>query len=127
MAKRNLSNLSLDQLKKEIQRRQRRIPALDRKREKLLEQLEAVDKDIATLSGMTGGSIRKRPRNKMPLGDSLVKVLSKTKAKRVADIVVAVQKAGYKTSAKNFSTIVNQTLIKDKRFKKSGRGHYLLK
>ena len=37
----------------------------------------------------------------------------------------AVQKAGYKTGAANFRTIVNQSLIKNKAmFKKMGRGEY---
>jgi hypothetical protein len=35
-----------------------------------------------------------------------------------------VQDAGYKTTAANFRTIVNQTLIRDNRFKRVSRGQY---
>jgi hypothetical protein len=43
----------------------------------------------------------------------------------VTQVAAAVQKAGYKTFAANFRTIVNQTLIKNRKiFKKISRGQY---
>ena len=36
----------------------------------------------------------------------------------------AVQKAGYQTTSPNFRTIVNQTLLKKKHFKRVERGQY---
>ncbi len=60
----------------------------------------------------------------MPLVPALKKLLS-GRTLRVKDIVVEVQKAGYKTNSPNFRTIVNQTLVKyPKVFKRAGRGKY---
>ncbi|MEM9082824.1 MAG: hypothetical protein AAGB34_04445 [Planctomycetota bacterium] len=42
----------------------------------------------------------------------------------VTDAAHAVQQAGYATTSDNFRTIVNQTLLKDKRFKRVARGQY---
>lgn len=65
-----------------------------------------------------------RAENTMTLTDALKKVL-KNKTMGVTEVSNAVQKAGYKTNADNFRTIVNQTLIKNpKTFKKVARGQY---
>ena len=45
---------------------------------------------------------------------------------KVADITAAILATGYKTRSANFRGIVNQTLIKDKRFVSAGRGLYQL-
>lgn len=66
---------------------------------------------------------RKRPKNTMNLAEALAKLL-KGKTMGVTEAAAAVQKAGYKTNAENFRTIVNQTLIRDDRFKKVSRGQY---
>lgn len=51
-------------------------------------------------------------------------VVPRDRPMKVADAVAAVKKAGYKTKARDFATIVNQALINDERFKKVSRGHY---
>ncbi len=66
---------------------------------------------------------RKRPKNSMNLAEALAKML-KGKTMGVNEAAANVQKAGYKTNSPNFRTIVNQTLIKDPRFKKVARGQY---
>ncbi|MEO1129536.1 MAG: hypothetical protein AAFX05_07495, partial [Planctomycetota bacterium] len=68
----------------------------------------------------------RRPRNEASLADSLTKLL-RNKAMSVTDAAQAVQDAGYKTTSPNFRTIVNQTLLKDKRFKRVARGQYTAK
>jgi hypothetical protein len=54
-------------------------------------------------------------------------VLKGGKPMKVGDITDAAQKAGYRSNSANFRSIVNQTLIKDKRFSSAGRGVYQLK
>lgn len=68
---------------------------------------------------------RKRPRNAANLAESLAKIMSRSEPRKVSDLITAVQKAGYRTSADNFATIVNQTLSKDPRFKRVSRGMYI--
>jgi hypothetical protein len=69
----------------------------------------------------------RRPRNTGSLVESLKKLL-KGRTMTVTEMADAVQKAGYKTSSPNFRTIVNQTLINNKKdFKRVARGQYTAK
>ena len=69
----------------------------------------------------------RRPRNAGSLIESLRKLLT-GKTMSVTEMADAVQKAGYKTSSPNFRTIVNQTLINNKKdFKRIARGQYTAK
>lgn len=130
MAKRSLSGMSVGELQRELRRRERGVQVLVRKRDKLMEKVHALDSEIAAL-GIALGSRRsatgrRRPRNDSNLADALVGVL-KTRTLSVTDVAQAVQEAGYMTTSPNFRTIVNQTLIKDKRIKRVGRGLYTAK
>jgi len=132
MAKKVIAKVSTSDLQAELQRRRRQLPRLAKRRAKLLDQLKEVDAQIADLGGAAGkapraGVGRKRPKNAKPLAEVMLKVMSKSKAMGVSDIAAAVKKAGYKSNAANFTSIVNQALIKDKRFKQASRGKYLLK
>ena len=122
--------MSIGELNAELRRRQKSLPKLKKQRAKLVAQIAAIDRLIDDLGGTPGARVgggRTRPRNKAPLPDMLAKVMSKTKAIKVANLVQDVQKAGYKTTSDNFSTIVNQALIREKkRFKKVSRGMYVL-
>ena len=70
---------------------------------------------------------RSRPRNTGSLVEALKKLLT-GKTMTVTEMADAVQKAGYKTSSPNFRTIVNQTLINNKKdFKRVARGQYTAK
>jgi hypothetical protein len=127
-----LSSLPTDALHLELKRRQRSIGKLLAKRDKLAEQLTELNHQIAALGGpsaaaMEGltarGTPRKRPRNDSNLAEALAALL-KNQTMSVTQASEEVQRAGYQTTAANFRTIVNQTLIRDKRFKKVSRGKY---
>lgn len=140
MAKRALSSVSVSDLQAEISRRKKRVHTLVRKRNRLVQQLQQIDSEIEAEGGAefvkmapargngagrrAGGG--KRPRNDANLADSMVEVLT-GKTMGVTELSEAVQKAGYKTTSPNFRTIVNQTLIKDKRFKRVERGQYTVR
>jgi len=132
MAKSRLAGVSTGDLSLELRRRQRRLPTLRNKHQKLARKLEAIEAQIAQLGGDTGGrgrgiTGRKRPKNDQPLAEVLVALLKKKgKQMKVSEIAQGALASGYKTNAANFSTIVNQTLIKDKRFKSVERGYYAL-
>jgi hypothetical protein len=131
MAKRSLTNLSEADLQRELRRRERMkgrvVERLHRKRATLMKQITALDAEIArhggTVRGMGVPAGRKRFKNDSNLADALVKTL-KNATMSVTEVAAAVQKNGYKTTSPNFRTIVNQTLIKDKRIKRVGRGKY---
>lgn len=137
MAKVTLRQLSLVQLQRELARRQSALPRLQKKRARLLSALKKVEEAITELGGAvaprTTKGRRPRPtrkmqrvRNKMSLGDALARVLQDAKSMKIADLVAGVKRLGYKSKAKDFRLIVNQVLVKDKRFRSVRRGRYAL-
>lgn len=119
-----LDGLSTEDLQAELRRRERQITQLHRKRERLVRQLEDIDAQIIAEGGIVGdASTRKRFRNDSNLADALVDLLSEH-TMTVTEATQRVQDAGYRTTAANFRTIVNQTLIRDERFKRVARGLY---
>jgi hypothetical protein len=119
----SLAVIPVATLQAELRRRQRSVAPLQRRREKLVEKLAALDAQIRELGGNATGT-RIRPQNASNLNDALAAVL-KGKTMGVTEAADAVLKAGYRSNAANFRTIVNQTLIKSRQiFKKVGRGQY---
>ena len=136
-----LSNLPIDRLHAEIQRRLRDLPNLIRQRDELTRQIaelenlglaqpakptKAAGKRRGPKPGAAKGRRRRKARNAISLSDALAAALKAKGSLSVGDAVQAVQAAGYKSNSKIFRTIVNQTLAKVKRFKKVGRGQYAL-
>ncbi len=120
-----LDSMSMAEIQAELNRRERGVRKLERRREKLLAELAEIDGQLASVGALSAsGGVRRRPRNEMNLVDSLATVLD-GKTMSVTEVTGAVQKAGYLTTAANFRTIVNQALIREKKvFKKISRGQY---
>ncbi len=124
MAKSRLSNLSTGDLHREIMRRRRGVASLERKRERLITQLQDIGTTIREHGVAPGGpGTGKRPRNAQNLADALANLLASA-TMSVTEAAEKVQLAGYRTTSPNFRTIVNQTFLKDKRFKRVSRGRY---
>ncbi len=147
MAKRTrrtkLEMIDTTALQAELERREQTLVKLESRRDKLALQLEELNAEIEALGGSArsagrgraaGGTGkrrgakpgRKRPKNDMSLDDALAKLL-KGKSMGVTEAAEAVQKAGYKTNAANFRTIVNQTMLRSPKIKKVSRGVYTAK
>ena len=136
----SLGTITTSDLAKEMLKRQQKVQGLKGKREKILADLHALDDLIRSEGGSLRGSSlhsfsaaespahgRKRFLNKSNLVDALAATL-KGRELGVTEIAYAVVKDGYKTTAANFRTIVNQTLIRfPDRFKKARRGVYTSK
>ena len=126
----HLARASVADLQAEIDRRLR---TLDDRREKLVAQLDAIENEMAVYNGAVSARRatllmtrrgRKRPRNRTNLVSALTEVLC-DRTMSVTEMSEAVQKAGYRTTSRNFRTIVNQTLINNKKtFKRVARGCY---
>jgi len=129
-----LNAVSTADLAREIRRRERQYEKLAAKREALLSQVANLDTELATLGSLLGNgysaalpSGRKRPKNDQNLTESLAQLLDGV-TMSVTEAAEAVQQAGYKTTAANFRTIVNQTLLRETgTFKKVARGQYTAK
>ncbi len=153
MAKPKLSRISTVDLRRELERRHSRVGAIQSRRAQLAAALASLDAELNAFGepvvvkrgpgrppgsknkkkrGKTGrrgrrsnrGAAATRAQNTMTLTEALQGVL-RGKTMGVTEVSKAVQKAGYKTNAANFRTIVNQTLIKNsKMFRKVDRGLY---
>jgi hypothetical protein len=136
MPRAKLAKVSVEELKKEIVRRQKALP-------KLIASRDALDKKIAELQGLgEPQAAPKRGRRKLAkkrvkrakrasrpgsLSSKLVEVFQGKKSLSLGDAIQAVLAAGYKTKSKNFATIVGNTLAQDKRFRRVRKGVYALK
>jgi hypothetical protein len=128
------TGFSIAQLQKLVQSRQTEMARLSRNRDKLLKKLDAVEAKLAAISGGAGGRGRggagggTRARNEVSLQDTIHQILSKAGGPMsVGDILAKVTATGYRSNSANFRGIVNQTLIKDKRFNSASRGMYQVK
>ena len=120
----SLAELSVADLQLELRRRQRDVNKLVRRRDKLAAELAEINAQISGLGGAAGGlTPTGRTRNAMTLPDALHQVLQ-GRTMSVTEAADAVRAAGYHSTAANFRTMVNQALLKDKRFKKVSRGQY---
>jgi len=120
-------NLSIADLEAELNRRRKVVARLERRRATVQRKLDSLDAEISRLGGLGRlGRRGGRARNEHSLADMIHDVLQKGPT-RVGDIMMAVQKAGYRSSSPNFRSIVNQVLIKDRRFTAAERGIYQLR
>ncbi len=123
----NGNGLSIVELERMLQSRRSRLSVLERKRSKLLRRLEALDSQITHMGGASHER-RPRPKQAQPQRQHRESPEKACGPVRVGDIAQNVLHAGYSTNSDNFRVIVNQALIKDKRFAKGAdRGTYLLK
>lgn len=131
MAKRNDNNdgLSISELQRMLSARQGELKKLNRQRAALQARMDQIDAQIARLGGEPASGRRGgRARNELSLSAAIEQVLKQAgEAMKVGPIADAVRSAGYRSNSANFRGIVNQTLIKDKRFGSAGRGLYQLK
>lgn len=134
MARRSFNDgMSIAQLEQILAGRRAELNQKQREHGKLMAKLHQLEADIRRLGGTPGKrgrgglGVGTRARNEKSLLETLEDVLKGGKPMKVGDIAEAAQKSGYRSNSANFRSIVNQTLIKDKRFTSAGRGLYQLK
>jgi hypothetical protein len=124
----NGSALTIAELENMLNQRRKKLTTLYRQRVKLHKQLQEIDKQIASLSGGKGLGGAIRARNPVSLVTAMESVLkSAGEPMSVGDILSGVQRSGYQSNSANFRALINQTLIKEKRFAQASRGMYQLK
>ena len=140
MPRPKLEKVTVEELRKEIARRQTGLAKLVAKRDELncqiaeLESLGIVAKPAAKRGRKPGrkpGRPRGRKAGRAPQAGSLVSLLVEALGAKgklsVADAVAAILATGYKSKSKSFKLIVNQALAKNRRFKRVGKGVYALR
>ena len=134
------TNLTIAQLQRVLNEKQSELNKLHRQRENLQRKIDLIDRQIDRVDGGGGGGAigmrrggaggggGRRPRNEHSLLDTIEGVLRKGgKPMKVQEILDGVISTGYRSGSANFRGIINQTLIKDKRFGQVERGTYELK
>ena len=135
MGKVRLGSVPLEDLKKELRRRQAALPALIARRDELnrqIAELEAIGQ-VAPASGSrkkaparpAPAKVR-RAGSKLSLPQLLGNILKAKPGQSVDELTEAALAAGYRSKAKSFKSIVRQTLYHDKRFKRVARGKFAL-
>jgi hypothetical protein len=132
------TNLTIAQLQRVLNDKKAELDKLYRQRGQLQKKMNVLDRQIERVNGganglrvgrgmgAMGGGVR--ARNEHSLLDTIENVLrSAGKPLKVGDIMDGVLATGYRSSSDNFRGIINQTLIKDKRFGQVERGTYELK
>jgi septal ring factor EnvC (AmiA/AmiB activator) len=124
---RNTNSLSISTLEQMLDTHRHKLNTLQKERSKLAKKLDDMDRKIVTLSGGRS-SISPRAQNAKSLVATMESALKDSgKPLPVSTIVEKVTASGYRSNSANFRALVNQTLIKDKRFTSAGRGIYQLK
>ena len=126
---------TIAELRAALASKEKQLAKLQAKRAGLAKQLDAIDRQIAVLSGdgrrapkkkapAKPASRRTMPKNVKPLIEYVREALAEAKdGMRVKDIMAAVQKAGYKTNSKDFYGVV-ATAVREGGFQKLSRGVY---
>jgi hypothetical protein len=132
----NLNALSTADLSAELARRQKATSKLEKQRDKLLAQIEAIEADLAKLgrqpsrtprgggAAVSGAGPRKRPKNELTLADALAGCAELGAVVSPQEAVDLVLKNGYKSSSATFGGQVANALAKHPQFKKRGRAQY---
>lgn len=127
------TNLTIAQLQRVLNDKKSELDKLHRQKANLQKKVSLIDRQISRigggLDGMRGhGGFGARPRNEKSLLATLEEVFKKAgRPLKVQEILDGVLASGYRSGSANFRGIINQTLIKDKRFGATERGVYALK
>ena len=131
MGKVALGSALLEDLKKELRRRQAALPALIARRDELdrkIAELEALSQVAQVPAARKAPPARaRRTRSKLSLPQLLGKILEAKPGQSVNELTEAALAAGYRSKAKSFKTVVRQNLYHDKRFRRVGKGRFALK
>jgi len=147
MPKGTKGSMSIAELQKAIAKAEKRVQTLERRRARLLAQLEGVEADIANLTGKAGlvpksAQSEEKPKRKKKgrkaakkrrtragsLPDTIAKVLKAADDPMNApQIAEAVLQKGYKTKSKNVTALVRESISRVPGIKKVSRGLYTVK
>ena len=131
MGKVTLGSVPLEDLRKELGRRQAALPGLIARRDELdrkIAELEALGQLVHGSAARKAAPARaRRTRSKLSLPQLLGKILEAKPGQSVNELTEAALAAGYRSKAKSFKTVVRQNLYHDKRFRRVGKGRFALK
>lgn len=115
--------LTVAELEKLLENKRSLLDVSLKKRDKLENDLAAVEKRIQTLQGRPhaagkgGRKPKRRPQNKMPLPAVVAEILGKSrKGLSLSELAEKVLAAGHKSGSKHFKTVLYQCLYNSDKF-----------
>jgi hypothetical protein len=139
----DLTTISLDELRQELDRRQKGLATLLAKRAAIAQELVALDLQIRALqaadrpasrarTGLAGVArpgaaatiALPRQKNSISLPDAVALEAEPGQVVTPPEIARRVLASGYHTRSKTFTAVVTNVLSNDQRFKRVGRGRY---
>jgi hypothetical protein len=136
---RDLSSMSLEELRRELKRREEGVARLQERRARIVEELEQLDAEIrrcggaAVLGGMAGEAdsaphrpraVTPRPKNTLSLAEALTAAIDAGTVVSPAEAADLVRKSGYLTNSRTFVQSVTVALSKHSGFRRVERGRY---
>ena len=135
-----LAQFSMAELLAEIDARRAQAARLERERESILEQMAAIEAELAAMGIAVGGAQpaaqlapvatappaprRPRARNSVTLADAIALAVEPGATVSPAEAMQLVLSNGFVTNSKSFNVQVTNALSKDPRFRRTGRGQY---
>lgn len=135
-----LATFSMAELLAEIDARRAQAARLERERESILEQMATLEAELAAMGIAVGGAQPAaqpvpaattppaargpRARNSVTLADAIAMAVEPGATVSPAEAMQLVLSNGFVTHSKSFNVQVTNTLSKDKRFRRVGRGQY---
>ncbi len=135
-----LDGISTADIQRELDRRQGTLRSMLQQRAQLTEQLRELEQRIIAMGGADylgtthrrtplaapppASSARTRDVSSLTLPEALAKVVGIGDVVAPREAAERVRAAGYRTTASNFAAVVTNTLAKEKRFRRVGRGRY---
>jgi uncharacterized coiled-coil protein SlyX len=127
MAKQRVSITELERL---LAAKKKRLDALQKKKDRLTSLIAGIDNQIASLIGKTAAPRkgRRRPKKGKSLRQSILDFLGQSpEPKSITEIAEAVTQTGYRSSSKNFVSLVRQVCYKSDAIQKVEKGRFALK
>ena len=131
-----LAQFSMAELLAEVDARRARAATLERERERILNQMVAIESELGamniSLDSLTNTSPKRaapapprpRARNSVTLADAIAMAVEPRAVVSPAEVAKLVLSNGFVTHSKSFNVQVTNALSKDKRFRRLERGQY---
>ncbi|HTE06513.1 MAG TPA: hypothetical protein VK824_09975 [Planctomycetota bacterium] len=136
----DLSSLSIEELKRELKRREDAVGRLQERRARVVAELAALEAEIRAAGGTVTGAgagegepgrarttvrvVTPRPKNTLNLADALTAAIEAGAVVSPTEAADLVKRAGYLTNSKTFVQTVTVALSRHSGFRRVERGRY---
>ena len=119
MVEKNIDELSVADVEQLLKEKQTQVSRLQKRRAKLLAEIEKIDAEVEELSGKGSGS---RFKNKFTNLEAACQVLARHKKGLTLDeLTNAILKTGHRSTSKNFRNTIYQAIHNSKKIRRDAK------